>query len=495
MKLSNLARLLTLLLLAVAATTSSAIAAQMPPADTLSRQASANILGKPIDALMPEDLAAATATTITANHLITGRSLTTQGVTDSVTIGARNLALLWVSQDNGRSGTPVLSDPKRTWTEVSSTTPGDRRFTLFRSLAMAPTTGPITIATGDPGGMVWSLVEYSNVDTGGINGTRAITQSKSNNWLEEGTGMSTSGNVLLNQSSLPNSAVAAGFAISRNGLPWTGPGAGYNFTPMPEPDIRFAPCGTICVQAEFKNNFSALADMRWTNNSHWLVIAAELRPAATTPQASITPTLLDNNAAPGTTMDTAQVTITGKSLALLWVAQTDGSAGPPEVQGPVGRAWAPIGATMPGNIRLTLFRSMEHINRTGKVTITSPKATVLLWSLVEYSNVNASGLNGAGAVAQAALNDSSQAGGPATAGSVALTPHANTGSATVGGFVMSQTALPLSAETGYTLTGEAACNTLCLQPEFRQDFDPSVTMSWSKRSPWAGAAVELRPAR
>lgn len=207
--------------------------------------------------------------------------------TQSVTIGANKLALIWVVQGNGTAGPASISDPNRTWTQITTNTPGLRRLTLYRSMNFVDTTGAITITSLAPTNstdraneIVWSLVEYGNVDISGTNGSGAVAQFGSRNYQNAGGSRTLSGSITLSLSGNVGSAVVGGFAM---GSPSSSvfPGTGYTLTG----GFR---CVTACGQAEFRDNFSQLVDMSWSSSSNWMVIAAELKAASG--GGSITPT-------------------------------------------------------------------------------------------------------------------------------------------------------------------------------------------------------------
>ncbi len=233
--------------------------------------------------LMANWTIASTSSAVTASHLTSGRfngpggGGASQATTASVAIGANKLALIWVAQENGQGGTPTLSDPNRTWTQIA-TNGLLRRISLYRSMNTGVTTGAITVSSPaspqtNANSLAWSLVEYSNVNTSGTNGSGAIAQFASRNYAEAGTGLSNYASVNLAASAITNSAVAGGFAMGDSGLPLV---AGPGYTLIGTSGCTFV----LCVQAELRNTFSQLVDMSWTGvPAHWLVIGAELKAA------------------------------------------------------------------------------------------------------------------------------------------------------------------------------------------------------------------------
>ncbi|GEM_PF-5461669 len=194
---------------------------------------------------------------------------------------------------------------------------------------------------------------------------------------------------------------------------------------------------------------------------------------------------------------TAQITIKANTLALIWVGQADGRLGASILTDP-NRTWVQVISSYPGLRRLTMYRSMEPVDTTGAITIDPLPSEITwsaTWSVVEYANVDTSGIHGSGALAQyAARNYADAGGGLALSGSVTLAGTNETSSASVGGFIMNWGARPLFAGSGYALTGNSACYILCLQSEFRSDFTSLVNMSWSSLAHWIAIAAELKAA-
>ena len=108
--------------------------------------------------------------------------------TASITPTARRLVLAYIggSGVGVASPAPTLAGNGLTWVQVATiefnviATPISR-LTLFRALGAAPSSGAVTItfsATQDA--CLWGIVEVSNVDNGGTNGSAAIVQSATN---------------------------------------------------------------------------------------------------------------------------------------------------------------------------------------------------------------------------------------------------------------------------------------------------------------------------
>lgn len=110
----------------------------------------------------------------------------TSYATASITPTANRLVLAAIGSSQGGSGAtavPTLSGNGVTWVQVATVQSGDastgRRVTLFRARHASPSAGAVTI---DFGGVAqtrcaWSIVEWSDIDTSGTNGSGAIVQA------------------------------------------------------------------------------------------------------------------------------------------------------------------------------------------------------------------------------------------------------------------------------------------------------------------------------
>ncbi len=189
---------------------------------------------------------------------------------------------------------------------------------------------------------------------------------------------------------------------------------------------------------------------------------------------------------------TAPVTIGAGKLALAWVAQSDGAGGVPTVTDSL-RQWEVVASTVATSQRLTLYRSMGANETYGAVTITPSSATALTWTLVEYSNVNAGGTNGAGAIAQFESTNFKASGvGMTTYARSVLTPAHASGSATVSGFAVDSTARSPKPGKGFAFTGDRSCSVVCAQAEFKGKFARLADLSWTNDSYWLVITAELK---
>lgn len=130
------------------------------------------------------------AVVVAATSVTSGSSNTdaTSYATASITPVANRLYLLAVSAGSpalgGTPPVPTATGAGLTWVAVNNqdyglaaTTPN--RLALLRALGTAPTSGAVTISfAGDTqAGCSWSIVEFTDIDVGGTNGSRAIVQT------------------------------------------------------------------------------------------------------------------------------------------------------------------------------------------------------------------------------------------------------------------------------------------------------------------------------
>lgn len=108
--------------------------------------------------------------------------------TASVTPSSDNLVLVAViSVLNSALSTPTLTGNGLTYVQIGSpvdfgaiATP-EYRFSLFRALGASPSAGAITITHSlSMFGCLWTVSQFSGIDTGGTNGSAAIVQSATN---------------------------------------------------------------------------------------------------------------------------------------------------------------------------------------------------------------------------------------------------------------------------------------------------------------------------
>ncbi|OBB76193.1 hypothetical protein [Mycolicibacterium monacense] len=126
---------------------------------------------------------------VTRNPLTSGSSTgnALSYTTDSITPTAKSLVLAFVVSFRpplqGTPAPPTLSGNGLQWQQVRTVlggAQGNRRLSCFRAMGAAPTAGPVTLDFGDQSQdlCAWSLVEFTDVHTGGTAGAGAIAQSQ-----------------------------------------------------------------------------------------------------------------------------------------------------------------------------------------------------------------------------------------------------------------------------------------------------------------------------
>jgi hypothetical protein len=188
---------------------------------------------------------------------------------------------------------------------------------------------------------------------------------------------------------------------------------------------------------------------------------------------------------------TATIAPTAKALVLAWVTSTGSSPAVPTVTG-CSLTWVQVASFGGSGQRLTLFRAMGAAPTSGSVSISFGAAqTGCAWSIVQFSGVDTSGSDGAGAVVQSAANNATGI----TSLTVTLGAFADPNNATAGGFASNINAAA-SAGSGFSYISGAgyATPTAHIDTEWRGDNDTTVDMSFPSSANAAGIAAEIRAA-
>ena len=165
------------------------------------------------------------------NKTVSGTCLSSAGsatdatsyATASVTPAANALILASFATRTGITAdpnTPTLTGCGLTWEVVQSvvydnTSSSRRRLTTFRAMGSSPSTGALTFDCGGQTqtGAVWSIDQFTNVDTSGTNGSGAVVQSAQSAILDNSGTPATSLTVTLGAFSSPNNANAVSVAF------------------------------------------------------------------------------------------------------------------------------------------------------------------------------------------------------------------------------------------------------------------------------------------
>jgi hypothetical protein len=230
-------------------------------------------------------------TTITDNNkTVSGTSLASAGsatdaasyATAPVTPAANALILVSFATRTGITANPnqpTLTGCGLTWVVVDSvvyddTSSSRRRVTLFRGMGSSPSSGALTFDCGGQTqtGAVWSIDQFTNVDTSGTNGSGAIVQSANASILDNSGTPASSLTVTLGAFGSTNNAtfgvLADEFAGSES------PGSGFTqlgFTDnTPDTDLR--------LLSEWKSSNDTSVDFSFSGpNVGFGAIAVEIK--------------------------------------------------------------------------------------------------------------------------------------------------------------------------------------------------------------------------
>ena len=216
-------------------------------------------------------------------HLLTSGSTVdgTSYVTASITPTTNRLVLAAVYSQitTGAPVIPTLTGNGLTWVQVDTDIDGanERRVTVFRALGASPTAGAVTISFGAETqlGCLWSISEYSGIDTSGTNGSGALVQSTT------GKQTATTLTLTLGAFGSVNNSTYGAFGENQQST-FT---AGTNFTLIGQA-IHSTPSGGIV--SEFRQANDTTVDITASVSGRLVGIAAEIK-AAPTGGATVTP--------------------------------------------------------------------------------------------------------------------------------------------------------------------------------------------------------------
>lgn len=109
---------------------------------------------------------------------VDGTSISTASV--SPTGNALVLAAVHAVAGGGGPSTPTATGNGLTWVEVDTADcDANRRLTVFRAMGASPSAGAITFDFGATShtSFTWAVVQFTNVDTSGTNGSGAVVQA------------------------------------------------------------------------------------------------------------------------------------------------------------------------------------------------------------------------------------------------------------------------------------------------------------------------------
>jgi hypothetical protein len=368
--------------------------------------------------------------------------------TDTISPTGNSLVLAVVEgfRDAGASAAPTLSGVMTTWTQVASQVfDTDRRITLYRSLQATPVPGKVTITfAAAQDAAAWSILEFGNVDTAGVNGADAVVQSAT----DTATG-ATSLSITLSAFGAAANATFGAFAT--NATSGITPGTG--FTEID--DVTEG--GGLFTEWRVDNDTGVDASDSASASVNWGGIAIEVKSAA-----------------PLGTYTTDLFTPTKERLILASVHNTVTTPGTPTASG-FNLTWVEVDSETQGDERVTVFRAMGHSDLAeGALTFdfAGTAQDGVRWSIAEFDGVLTTGDNGANAVVQSVSGTESQS-ASLTITLAALTDATN---ATYGAFAATL-ATGITPGSGYTEVHEEEISGETLETEWRQTGSVTVDAS------------------
>lgn len=225
--------------------------------------------------------------------------------------------------------------------------------------------------------------------------------------------------------------------------------------------------------------------------------------SSVTAWATITQTTLTSgsNGADQTRYTTASVSPSANRLIIAFIQNSRGTspASTPTLSGN-GLTWVPINTATyrseggADRGRVTMFRAMGATPSAGPVTIDfgGVQQKGCTWAIVEFRDVDTSGTNGSGAVAQSAR----QSANDVTSLTITLAAFGSSSNGTAAMFAIKENTLDLVPETGWTQIAEvnysSGSNEMMCQ--WRSDPDTTPSASWGLRTKGAGIAIEIKAA-
>lgn len=205
--------------------------------------------------------------------------------TGSITPTANRLVLAAVSNFRGGSGAieiPTLTGNGLTWVQVATVQSANanlgRRVTVFRAMGASPSAGAVTIdfAGATQSNCAWSIIEFSDIDTSGTDGSGAVVQSKT---ASNTTGTAGTADFDAAFGDAVNNATYSALTMGGGGTDVITHEAG--FTELHE----VQPTG----EAQRLHSMWRLAEDQtpaptWVNSLHWAQVAIEIKAAGAGPQ-------------------------------------------------------------------------------------------------------------------------------------------------------------------------------------------------------------------
>jgi hypothetical protein len=206
--------------------------------------------------------------------------------TDTVVPSSQALLLAFVASFRpalqGTPAPPTVSGNGLVWQQVQTVLGGalaNRRLSCFRAMGPAPTAGPVTFDFGDQiqDLCAWSIVEFTDVDTGGASGAGAIAQS------QVGTSPGSAVTLTLAPSADPTRNATVGavlLELVNNVARQVTPGAGFTEIHEVMPRQNLGQGATLQTQAAATG--VATAEWSWAGTEDAAAIVVEIKAAPVT---------------------------------------------------------------------------------------------------------------------------------------------------------------------------------------------------------------------
>lgn len=198
---------------------------------------------------------------VTATHLATASSESdaTSYNTASISPSASRLILVFFAGTSASSGPPdpTITGNGFTYTKVATLVDASntRIVGVYRAMG-TPSAGAVTISFGahTMARLGWSIAEFANVKTSGVNGADAVVQSATN----QNTGSQTTLSVTLAAFGSANNATYGG--IRRSATSGTSSGSGFT-------QLGVDTANSATIQSQWRNDNDTGVDWTWPSDS------------------------------------------------------------------------------------------------------------------------------------------------------------------------------------------------------------------------------------
>lgn len=351
-------------------------------------------------------------------NLVTAGDTTdgTSFVTASITPTANRLVLACIINTKATTpDTPTLTGNGITWVQISTQTFSSvatptMRLTTFRGLVAAPTAGAVTIdfAANTQTGALWSIGQWSDVNTSGTNGSGAVAQTGTVATLDSGTSIAPTLAVTILGASSQLWACSGSTSASGTGA-WATGGTSSNATSILTP--------TAAIMGANSTGTNVTPPFNRTGLAAASAAAGQVLEVTGIPRTIQQGIIDKGTGASVASQATNSVAPIPNSLVLVAVANKV-AAGPPNTPTLTGNGltYVQVATTAFNTIatplqRITVFRAMGTAPTVGAITIDFAGQTQqeVLWQASDVLGVSTGGTNGSAAVVQSAATSTDSA--------------------------------------------------------------------------------------